>query len=280
MSLPRVFIASGPSGVGKSSIIRGALARRPEVRMTVSTTTRPRRAGEQEGREYFFVDVPTFERMIAREEFLEWARSYDNYYGTGIRQIESILADRHHALLDVDTQGTLNIQRQFSGAVLIFIQPPDLATLEARLRGRGSESEATLRKRLARAEEEMSFSDRYDHVIVNHTLEDSIQAFLAIIDREKERPVIFMKKEVPGADAMARTAEKATRYAMEQIDQETLVASLEGELQTALRGELEELIRERLEQVLRHDLQRIVEETYRETLEGLAAGTLPRPWLR
>lgn len=263
MPTSRVFIVSGPSGVGKSSIISEVLARRPQVRLSVSTTTRPPRPGEADGEHYHFVDTATFERRIAEGGFLEWARSYDNYYGTGLREIQRILAAGCHALLDVDTQGALAIQGAYAGAVYVFIRPPDLATLEARLRGRGTETETSLRKRLDRAEQEMSLAGRYDYVLVNHVVEDVVREFLAIIDREQERPVTFSRIGAIPADAVSATADKAARYALEHIDREALVLSLESEVRTALRGELEALIRERLAHVLENDLPRIVEEAYR-----------------
>jgi guanylate kinase len=259
----RVFIVSGPSGVGKSSIIRRVRAERPRLRATVSTTTREPRPGEQDGVDYHFVDKASFERMIARGEFLEWARSYDNYYGTGRGEIDRILGAGCDALLDIDTQGALTIQAQYTGAVYIFVRPPDLATLESRLRRRNTESEAVLQKRLARAQQEISRADQYEYVLINRVLDDAVREFLAIVDREKERPVQFAKIASPPADAVTRAADKATRYALERIDREALVQSLEAEVKTALRGELESLIRERLERVLRNDLPRIVEEAWR-----------------
>jgi len=268
MAFSRVFIVSGPSGVGKSSIIHKVLEQRPEMRLSVSTTTREPRPGESDGVDYHFVDGPTFQQTIAAGGFLEWARSYDNYYGTGMREITRIHGAGCHALLDVDTQGALQIQDAYDGAVYIFIKPPDLATLETRLRGRGTETEDVLRKRLDRAEHEIARADKYQYVLVNRIVADVVRDFLAIVDREKERPVQFAKlaTAVP-ADAVAFTADKAARYALEHIDREALVQSLEAEVKVALRGELEALIRERLERVLKNDLPRIVEEAYRHASE-------------
>jgi guanylate kinase len=264
MSTPRVLIVSGPSGVGKSSVLRAVLARRPDVQMTISTTTRAPRPGETDGVDYHFVDTATFERTIAAGGFLEWARSYDNLYGTGVREIERILAAGGHALLDIDTQGALQIQAAYRGAVYLFIKPPDLATLERRLRGRNTEAEDVLRKRLDRAEQEIAHADQYDYVLVNHVVEDAVREFIAIIDREKERPVSFERIAFMPADAVTMTADKAARYALERMSQDALVQSLEADVKTALRGELEGLIRERLQRVLREDLPRIVEEAYRQ----------------
>jgi len=263
MATLRVFILSGPSGVGKSSIIHKLLEQRPDVRLSVSATTRQPRPGEVDGRDYHFVETADFERMIEQDGFLEWARSYDNGYGTGVREIERIHGAGCHALLDVDTQGALEIQAGYSGAVYVFVKPPDLATLEARLRGRGTETEGMLRKRLARAEQEIGRADRYDHVLVNHVLDDVVRDLSAIVERETARPVPFAKRATAPADAVATAADKAARYALERIEREALVQSLEGGVKRALRGELEGLIRERLERVLRQDLPTIVEEAWR-----------------
>ena len=198
MTQPRVFIVSGPSGVGKSSIIHGVLDRREDVRLSVSTTTRETREEEEEGRDYYFVDKAEFERTIARDWFLEWARSYGNYYGTGRTQIEDILSQGCHALLDIDTQGALNIQKRFSGAVYIFIAPPSLSVLEERLRGRGSETPESLKRRLKRAGAEIELSHSYDHVIVNTTIEAGGSGFLASLEKEAARKVDFGRMENSG----------------------------------------------------------------------------------
>ena len=264
MTKPRVFIVSGPSGVGKSSIIHGVLDRREDVRLSVSTTTRGVREGEEEGRDYYFADNGEFKQMIARDGFLEWARSYGNYYGTGRTQIENILSQGCHALLDIDTQGALNIQKKFRGAVFIFITPPSLAQLEARLRGRGSETPESLEKRLQRAGTEIGLSDRYDHIIVNSTVEEAVTNFLKIMNREAEREVDFhgIENSVEDGDKPMDGVDLDTTK--ENDSQSRVVASLEPGVRRALRMELETLIRERIERVLKNDLERIFEETWRE----------------
>ena len=281
MTQPRVFIVSGPSGVGKSSIIHGVLDRREDVRLSVSTTTRETREEEEEGRDYYFVDKAEFERMIARDWFLEWARSYGNYYGTGRTQIEDILSQGCHALLDIDTQGALNIQKRFSGAVYIFIAPPSLSVLEERLRGRGSETPESLKRRLQRAGAEIELSHRYDHVIVNTTIEAGVSGFLDILEKEAARNVDFRGIENSAEDGehpigggvleggdMGQTGDfdptGNLEPAKENDPQSRVVASLEPEVRRALRAELETLIRERIERVLQNDLERIFAETLRE----------------
>ncbi|MEE8435374.1 MAG: guanylate kinase [bacterium] len=274
MTQPRVFIVSGPSGVGKSSIIHGVLDRREDVRLSVSTTTRGIREGEEEGRDYYFADKAEFERMIARNGFLEWAQSYGNYYGTGRIQLENILSQGFHALLDIDTQGALNIQKGFSGAVYIFITPPSLSELEARLRGRGSETPESLKTRLQRAGTEIGLSHRYDHIIVNSTVEAGVSDFLDIMDREAAREVDFRRIEnsveegenpiggaVSGGGDLGGGDLGQTK---ENDSQSRVVASLEPGVRRALRTELETLIRERIERVLQNDLERIFAETLRE----------------
>lgn len=265
---PRLFIVSGPSGVGKSTIIRRVLQQEPGMRLSVSLTTRPKRPGEVEGTDYYFVTPQNFEAMIGEGEFLEWAKVYDHYYGTSRSHIEGILASNHHALLDLDTQGAMQIKERFSGMVLVFIKPPDMASLEARLRNRGSESPETLAKRMAWAEHELSFADQYDHVIVNDHIDDAVRAFLHVISAEKERSVPFLaigNHEPALAEALPAEAVtgKAVRYALERIDREALVRTLNDEVRQALRQELEGLIRDRLAAVLERDLGRIVQETYR-----------------
>ena len=275
MTQPRVFIVSGPSGVGKSSIIHGVLDRRVDVKLSVSTTTRGVREGEEEGQDYYFVDQAEFEGMIASNGFLEWAQSYGNYYGTGRTQIENILSQGCHALLDIDTQGALNIQKGFSGAVYLFITPPSLSDLEARLRGRGSETPESLEKRLERAATEIGLSDHYDHIIINNTVEEAVSGFLKLMDREAERPVDFREIENPGggrdspmggavlgAGDLGQTRDLG--QTMESDSQTRVIASLEPKVQRALRTELEALIRERIERVLQNDLEKIFEETLRE----------------
>jgi guanylate kinase len=194
MSKPvrRVFVVSGPSGVGKSTIIRQVLAADAELKLSVSHTTRGPRAGEQDGRDYHFISRQEFEAEIARDEFLEWAKVYDNYYGTLRKQVRQILANGQHALLDIDTQGAMRIKGMSRGAVFIFITPPSLQALEQRLRDRRSETDRSFQKRMAQAEHEMSFASQYDYVVANDEIEHAVQAFREIVEKEKRNPVEFV----------------------------------------------------------------------------------------
>jgi guanylate kinase len=250
---PRVLVVSGPSGVGKSTIIRGAMERIPAIRLSVSCTTRPQRASEEDGRDYFFIARETFEERIAAGDFLEWAQVFDNYYGTGKSTVQELLGKGHHALLDVDTTGALNIKAISSGVVFVFIRPPSLAELETRLRGRGSETEQTLATRLARAESEIALSDRYDHIIVNDDAERAIAELVAIIRREEARPVPFLTDQAAAPEAAPA---------------EQLAEALTGKLAPALRAEMVTLIGDQLKAVLDRDLGSLMLEALQERRKG------------
>ena len=188
---PRVFVFSGPSGVGKSTIIGTVLQKISAFRLSVSFTTRQGRPGEMDGKHYHFVDRKTFDEKIAAGAFLEWAEVYGEYYGTAAAQIKTILEEGHHALLDVDTQGAMNIKENCSGAVLVFIEPPSLEELEKRLRGRGTESEESLARRISKAKHELGFAREYDHVVVNDVVENALETVFQIIKKEETRPIPF-----------------------------------------------------------------------------------------
>jgi guanylate kinase len=188
----RVFVVSGPSGVGKSTIIRRVLEADPALKLSVSHTTRHPRQGEEDGRDYHFTSRETFEREIEADEFLEWAKVYDNYYGTSRKQVEEILAGGKHAVLDIDTQGAMAIKKISRGAVYIFITPPSIGILERRLRDRRSEDEDSFARRMAKAEHEISFSDQYDYVVPNDDVETTVKAFQDIIAQEKRKDVAFV----------------------------------------------------------------------------------------
>lgn len=188
----RVFVVSGPSGVGKSTIIRQVLDADPELKLSVSHTTRAPRKGEKEGRDYHFITREEFEREIGSNEFLEWAKVYDNYYGTSRKQVEAILKAGRHAVLDIDTQGAMRIKQISRGAVFIFVTPPSLHALEQRLRDRRSETDRSFQKRMAQAEHEMSFADQYDYVIANDEIDSAVKAFHDLLKKEKENRVDFV----------------------------------------------------------------------------------------
>jgi len=190
-STQRVFVVSGPSGAGKSTLIREVLRQDPELRLSISSTTRAPRQGEEDGRDYFFIARQDFERKIEQGGFLEWARVYDNYYGSSRAHVEDILAAGQHVLMDVDTQGAISIKRLCTGAVFIFIMPPSLQVLEERLRDRGSETEESFQRRMARAQHEISFKDRYDCVIVNTHIDTAVEELRRVLASEKRKNIPF-----------------------------------------------------------------------------------------
>jgi guanylate kinase len=262
MAYPRVFLLSGPSGVGKSTIIREALRRVPGMKLSVSMTTRAPRAGEVEGRDYFFVSREEFQRRVANHEFLEWALVYDNFYGTHRDHVVRMLAGHRHVLLDLDTQGALQIKENCRGTVFVFIKPPNLKVLEERLRGRGTESPDVLQKRMAQAAHEISFEGHYDYSIVNRHLDKAVGEFMDIIAREEAKPVEFvMSRATAAGSSLEATVVEAVAQG---IDRDHLLATLEQEVGAGLGIQVSAWLKERMEQVLRRDLETIVREEYRE----------------
>ena len=162
-----LFIVSAPSGGGKTSLVRALLEAEPEVRLSVSYTTRAPRPGEVNGRDYHFVAAAQFERMLEAGEFLESAVIYGHRYGTSQKWIERELADGRDLLLEIDWQGAQQVRRLVRQAVSVFVLPPSLEVLESRLRGRGQDSAEIVARRLAAAREEMSHVSEYDYVIIN-----------------------------------------------------------------------------------------------------------------
>jgi len=257
MTYPRVFVVSGPSGVGKTSILASVRRRTPAMRLSVSFTTRAPRPAEIHGRDYFFVSRAEFQRRIGEGDFLEWAQVYDQFYGTSLQVIREILAARVHALLDVDTQGARSIRTRCDGAVLVFIEPPSLPVLEARLRGRGTESEANLAKRLKWAAQEMSHRHLYDYKIVNDSMDKAVDRFLEIVAIEQERNIPFVIRST-GAEET-----RAVQAIAGGLDQERLLRTLEAEIQSALGIEVTAWLRQHMAAVLQRDLEAIVREEYR-----------------
>jgi guanylate kinase len=177
----KLFVITAPSGAGKTTLTRRLLAGDPSLRFSVSYTTRQPRAGEQHGRDYFFVDKPEFERMIAAGELLEHARVFENYYGTGRAQIEAATGAGTNVLLDIDWQGARQVRATLPTSVLIFIMPPSLAELERRLRGRATDSEDVIGRRLAEARDDMARWREFDYVVVNDEVDAAVATLRAIV---------------------------------------------------------------------------------------------------
>ena len=181
---PFVVVISGPSGVGKSSFVKQLLAAGLNLEYSVSATTRPRRAHETEGRDYFFLNREEFRRRIDAGEFVEWAEVHGEHYGTLRSEIERRLGAGRNVLLDIDVQGGEAVRRVYKDGVFIFVLPPSLASLEERLRGRATDSDETIRLRLANALREISLESEYDYAVVNDDLKSALDRVASIIVAE------------------------------------------------------------------------------------------------
>ena len=183
-----MLVLSSPSGAGKTSIARSLLTRDKEINMSVSATTRPRRPGEAEGKDYYFVDEEKFKTDINRGLFLEYARVFDHYYGTPLGLVQKLLSSGSDVLFDIDWQGTQQIKAKArDDLVSIFVLPPSTAELEKRLITRAQDSAEVVAGRMARAADEMSHYPEYDYIIVNHNLDQSIDAVHTILKAERLR---------------------------------------------------------------------------------------------
>jgi len=189
-----LYVVVAPSGAGKTTLVHALLAGAPQLRLSVSTTTRAPREGEVEGREYRFVARSRFEAMIAAGDFLEYAEVYGNYYGTSRAWIEAELAVGRDVLLEIDWQGAAQVRRLFPRMVGIFILPPSLEELRRRLTARGKDSPETIERRMASAREEISHVLEFEYIIVNESFETALADLQAVVraaplsrDRRRER---------------------------------------------------------------------------------------------
>lgn len=174
MSTGKLIVITGPSGVGKGTIVRSLLASHPQLSLSISATTRNPRPGEIDGRDYYFVDRQKFETMIGEEQLLEWAEYAGNYYGTPKDKVEETINQGKWILLEIELLGARAIKQIFPSALRLFILPPSLAELEKRLRSRGKDSEEAIIRRLAKAELEIAASPEFAHCLVNDNLEETI----------------------------------------------------------------------------------------------------------
>ena len=179
-----LIVVSGPSGTGKGTVCSALLSAPPEIAYSISATTRSPREGERHGVNYYFLTKPVFETMISEGELLEWATVYGNYYGTPLQPIKEKLAAGQDILLEIDTQGALKVQERFPDGVFIFLLPPSLMELERRIRGRGTEDEASLACRLQAAQKEIGVAQQYHYVVVNDEVKTAVAKIVAILTAE------------------------------------------------------------------------------------------------
>jgi guanylate kinase len=182
MQTPMLIVVSGPSGCGKTSIAQAMLRRHPEILFSVSATTRPQRANEVHGKDYFFITRESFQQKIRDNDLAEWEQIYDDFYGTPEEEIRKASAAGKPLLLDIDVKGALSIKNKYpANSILLFIKPPSMAILKERLMNRKTESPETLQKRMSRATMEMEQAIRFDHTIINDKLETAIEEADSII---------------------------------------------------------------------------------------------------
>lgn len=182
-----LFVVTAPSGAGKSSLIEALLKEDPRLKLSVSYTTRAPRSGELNGREYHFVDDKTFIAMLERGEFLESAEVHGNRYGTSQAVIRDALTRGQDLVLEIDWQGAQQVRKLYPDCVGVFILPPSVAELDRRMRARGQDTDAVIRRRLASAEEEISHAPEFDYVIINKDFDEAKQDLQAIIRVERLR---------------------------------------------------------------------------------------------
>lgn len=181
----KLFIITGPSGVGKGTILEKFFHNNKNVIYSISQTTRKPRAGEVEGVNYFFVSKEDFEKSIQNDEFLEWTKYSDNYYGTNKKFVLKALSKGADVLLEIETHGAQSIMAKFPDCVSVFFTPPNLDELEKRLRGRNTEDEDSIRKRLNQVREELSLAEKYKYTIENDKIENALLKLQKIYDEEK-----------------------------------------------------------------------------------------------
>ncbi len=186
--MARLTVITGPSGVGKGTLVAELLRRHPAIWLSVSATTRPPRPGEEEGSSYFFLSRERFEQLVQEGGFLEWAEFAGNLYGTPRRPVEERLAAGRSVLLEIELEGARQVRQTFPAGYQLFIKPPSLEELERRIRGRGTDSEEAIRRRLQRARVELAAEGEFDAVLVNGDLEAAVAELEAALGLAAERP--------------------------------------------------------------------------------------------
>lgn len=183
--MKKLFVISGSSGVGKGTVIKKFLEKNPDFKLSVSCTTRPKREGEVHGVNYYYLTKEEFNTAVEQGDFLEWAEFSGNYYGTNKKFVENCLNNDENLLLEIDTQGAFQVKDKMDNAVLIFIMPPSLQELEKRLRGRGTETEEAILKRLNTVKSEMENSKEFHYVVINDIVDRAVEEIENIIKNEQ-----------------------------------------------------------------------------------------------
>jgi len=201
---PRLYVFAAPSGAGKTTLVQAVTRNNPDLKFSISYTTREKRRNEAHGVDYLFVDKETFERLRERGEMLESATVFDNLYGTSRRQVEQHLADGFNVILEIDWQGAQQVRESMPEAVTIFILPPSLEELERRLRERRTDSDEVINRRLRDARSDMSHWNEFDHVIINDDLDRAVAGIEAVLAGEGEASTV---KNPALREAVARIVE-------------------------------------------------------------------------
>lgn len=181
----KLIVISGPSGVGKSTVVKAVMAQCETLQFSVSATTRPMRPGEVDGKNYYFVSRDTFQRLIDEDQLLEYAQYVGNYYGTPVGPLDEALAAGRDVLLDIEVQGALRVKSRRPDAILIFMLAPSFRDIETRLNGRGDTAPELIRERLERARWEYTQAVNYDYLVVNDNVDKAVSEILAILKAEK-----------------------------------------------------------------------------------------------
>ncbi len=179
-----ILVICAPSGTGKTTLVSRLLSENELFEFSISTTTRPKRGGEQHGVDYFYVDSETFEEMVRRDEFIEWAEVHGNYYGSTKKEVDRILEQGKIPVFDVDIQGSQILRKKIKDAVYIFLSPPSFQVLKQRLVGRSSESKEQVDLRLKNAGREMMEFRNFDYIVINDDLERAYGDFISIVKAE------------------------------------------------------------------------------------------------
>jgi guanylate kinase len=191
----RLYVIAAPSGAGKTSLVKALTEREPRLRFSVSYTTRKPRANEIDGRDYHFVTSDRFREMVERDEFLEHAQVFDNFYGTGVQAVRDALAAGGLVLLEIDWQGARQVRERLPDARTIFILPPTRQTLEERLKARSTDSEAVIQRRLQDARRDIGHWTEFDFVVINDRFDQAVEDLHAVV-RERGDPLVAARPDV------------------------------------------------------------------------------------